>query len=265
MALIGAILGDISGSQYEFTRLRPKDLDWQHVPLFTDRCRFTDDSLLSIATKDAILKNPDKPDFQTAYYEFGNKYPKCGFGGKFREWLQSSNPQPYGSFGNGSAMRCSFIGEYYDDINEVTEKAKMSAEVTHNSPEGIKGACVTAVCVWAARHGKTKAEIFDYVKRFYGDPQKYKYPITYTLKTIRPGYRWDVTCQGSVPPAVRCFLEADNWEGFMRNVMSLPCDMDTLGAIGGGMTEEFFKGTGQDDLAILERYLPQELLDIVLK
>lgn len=141
----------------------------------------------------------------------------------------------------------------------------MSAEVTHNSPEGIKGACVTAVCVWAAKHGKTKTEIFDYVKRFYGDSQKYKYPVTYTLKTIRPVYRWDVTCQGSVPPAVRCFLEADNWEGFMRNVMSLPCDLDTLGAIGGGVAEEFFKGTGQDNLVILERYLPQELMDIVLK
>lgn len=264
MALIGAILGDISGSQYEFSRMRPIDLDWQNVPLFTDKCRFTDDTILSVATKDAILKNPKNPDFFNAYYEFGNKY-KSGYGPKFKEWLQSPKPQPYGSFGNGSAMRCSFIGEYYDDINDVVEQAKRSAMVTHNHPEGVKGACVTAVCVWAAKHGKTKVEIFDYIKRFYSNIDKYKYPISLDLSEMRDIYKWDVTCQGSVAPAMRCFLESDNWEGFMRNVMSLPCDMDTLGAIGGGVAEEFFKGTGQANLKILERYLPDELLDIALK
>lgn len=264
MALTGVILGDISGSQYEFSHMRPYDLDWKNVDLFTDKCRFTDDTVLSIATKDAILKNPKEPDFQKAYYEFGNRY-KTGYGGSFKTWLTSKNPQPYGSFGNGSAMRCSYIGEFYDDPNDVVEQAKRSAMVTHNHPQGVKGSIVTAMCVWAAKNGKTKEEIYNYVSRFYNDEAIYKYPISMELNKMRLFYQWDVTCQGSVAPAIRCFLEAGNWEEFMRNVMSLPCDMDTLGAIGGGIAEEYFKGTGLPNLIILEKYLPPELLEIVIK
>ena len=265
-ALTGAILGDICGSQYEFSKLRPKDLDWKNVPLFTDKCRRTDDSILSIATKDAIhgaeREGSEYPNFTLFYHRYGNAY-HAGYGGMFNHWLSDSNPKPYNSFGNGSAMRCSYIGEHYDNAEDVVKYAKMSAAVTHNHPEGIKGAVVTAACVAMAKRGDSKDTIYKYVSRFYNDEDKYRYPITMPLNEMRKIYKWDVTCQGSVPAAIRCFLESDSWEGFMRNVMSLPCDMDTLGAIGGGIAAEFYKETIPNEDVILQRYLEPELYNVV--
>lgn len=271
MGLKGAILGDISGSQYEFSNMRPNNLDWKNVPLFTDNCKRTDDTILSIATKCAVLDaqqedldHSDYIDFQTWYHKMGNSYNR-GYGAMFYNWLKSDNPQPYNSFGNGSAMRVSFIGEYYDNPKEIFKYAKMSAAVTHNHPEGEKGAIVTAACIAMAKRGDNKDKIFNYVNRFYGDETKYRYPITMQLKDMRKIYRWNATCQDSVPAAIRCVLEAESYEEFMRNVMSLPCDMDTLGAIGGAIAEELFGLSEFDSDKILKKYLEPNLYDLVLK
>jgi ADP-ribosylglycohydrolase len=146
----------------------------------------------------------------------------------------------------------------------VQQKARESAEVTHNDPEGIKGAVVTATCIWMARHGKTKQEIYAYVLAEY-PPGKYEYGIDMDMEYLRDEYEWDVSCQGSVPVAMRCFYESDSYESFLRNVFSLFCDCDTLCCIGGGVAEEFYKGTGFDAERLLERYLTKDLLQILRK
>lgn len=265
MALIGSILGDIAGSQYEFSNLRPDNLDWKNCELFTKRCRFTDDSVMGIGTKMAILENKENPNFAKWYRNLGQAYPRAGYGGMFRQWIKDANMGPYGSFGNGSAMRIAYCGEAFETPEATIEIAKQSALVTHNHPEGVKGAVVTAMCVFMARQGKTKQEIYNYVCKLYGDESKYKYPITMSLQDMRKIYYWDVTCQGSVPAAIRCVLEADSYEEFLRNVFSLPCDMDTLGAIGGGIAEELF-GLGHiNPDIILPQYLDEYLLDCINK
>lgn len=264
MALIGSILGDIAGSQYEFSNLRPDNLDWKNCELFTKRCRFTDDSVMGIGTKMAILENKENPNFAKWYRNLGQAYPRAGYGGMFRQWIKDANIGPYGSFGNGSAMRIAYCGEAFE-VPEVTiEIAKQSALITHNHPEGVKGAIVTAMCVFMARQGKTKQDIYNYVCKFYGDENKYKYPITMSLQDMRKIYYWDVTCQGSVPAAIRCVLEADSYEEFLRNVFSLPCDMDTLGAIGGGIAEELFGINDFNSETVLHHYLDDYLYDCVV-
>lgn len=257
MAIIGAILGDISGSQYEF--LRPKDLDWKKCELFTDKCYFTDDSVMTLAAKLAVKNGIS---FADSYRRFGRKYPNAGYGGMFDAWLHWDDEEAYNSFGNGSAMRCSYIGEHFNGEKEVIEWATKSADCTHNHPEGIKGAVVTSMCVYMARTGATKAEIFDYVKKHY-PKENYRYSVEHKIEDYRDAYRWDVTCQGSVPVAIRCFLESEDYESFLRNVYSLPCDMDTLCAIGGGIAEEFYKRTVFDEEYLLRNYLDDDLYRIV--
>lgn len=180
----------------------------------------------------------------------------------FDSWLRWDDEKPYNSFGNGSAMRCSYIGEYFNTEKEVIEWATKSADCTHNHPEGIKGAVVTSMCIYMARTGASKAEIFNYVKRQY-PIDFYKYSVEYELDEYRDTYRWDVTCQGSVPVAIRCFLDSEDYESFLRNVYSLPCDMDTLCAIGGGIAEEFYHDTGFDEEWLLKNYLDEDLYKIV--
>lgn len=257
MAIVGSILGDIAGSQYEFRR--PKDLNWDTCELFTNICHFTDDTVMTLAVKLSIKNNKS---FADSYRELGRKYPNAGYGERFDTWLFSDNEKAYNSFGNGSAMRCSYIGEYFNCQSKVIEWATKSAECTHNHPEGIKGAVVTAMCVYMARTGATKPDIFRYVKQLY-PKEDYRYSIEHRLDEYRSVYRWDVSCQGSVPVAIRCFLESENYESFLRNVFSLKCDMDTLCAIGGGIAEEFYKGTGFDNEKLLRRYLDDRLYEIV--
>lgn len=257
MAIIGTILGDIAGSQYEFQR--PKNLSWKKCELFTDNCYFTDDTVMTLAAKLAVKNNIP---FADAYRKLGRKYPNAGYGGMFDSWLRWDDEKPYNSFGNGSAMRCSYIGEHFNTEKEVIEWATKSADCTHNHPEGIKGAVVTSMCIYMARTGASKAEIFNYVKSQY--PRDfYKYSVEYKLDEYRGAYRWDVTCQGSVPVAIRCFLDSEDYESFLRNVYSLPCDMDTLCAIGGGIAEEFYHGTGFDEEWLLKNYLDEDLYKIV--
>lgn len=257
MAIIGAIIGDISGSQYEF--MRPKDLDYKHCLPFTDNCYFTDDTVMTLAAKLAVKNSIS---FADSYRKLGRKYPNAGYGGMFDSWLRWDDEKPYNSFGNGSAMRCSYIGEHFNTEKEVIEWATKSAECTHNHPEGIKGAVVTSMCIYMARTGASKDEIYHYVKNNY-PKDVYKYSVEYQLNEYRDKYKWDVTCQGNVPVAVRCFLDSEDYESFLRKVYSLPCDMDTLCAIGGGIAEEFYHGTGFNEEWILGNYLDEDLYKIV--
>ena len=257
MAIIGAILGDIAGSRWEFGR--PDNLDWEHIDLFTDDCFFTDDTVLTVATKYA-LKNYIL--FADSYHGFGNKYPNCSYGGSFDTWLHYNDKRPYNSFGNGAAMRVSPVVDTATTYKQVLNRAVLSAACTHNHPEGIKGASVTAVCSWMAKNGASKIEISEYASNQYPE-EEYMFPVTMPLKELREKYRWDVTCQGSVPVAIRCFLDSEDYESFLRNVISLSCDTDTLCAIGGGIAEEFYHGTGFDEDKLLRRYLDEYLYKFV--
>ena len=161
--MLGAILGDIAGSRFEFSK--PEGFNAKTVSLFADNCFYTDDSVMTIATKYAVLNNTS---YRVAYADFGKKYPLAGYGTMFKQWIEDFTHQPYHSFGNGSAMRVSFIGEYFSTIERVREEARKSAMCTHNHPEGIKGAEATAACVYLAKHGHSKRQIKRYVERNFG-------------------------------------------------------------------------------------------------
>ncbi len=257
MAIIGAILGDIAGSQYEYDR--PHDLDYEKCELFTDKCSFTDDTVTSLAIKHAIDTGISYTD---ALRKLCAMYPDCGYGPSFFKWVFTEKPRPYNSFGNGAAMRVSFIGEHFEEPTDVRKNARASALVSHNHKEGVKGAVVTATCVWMAKHHKSREEIFEYVLKEYPS-QDYRFSISKELQTLRKEYSWDVTCMTSVPVAMRCFYESSSYESFIRNVFSLDCDTDTLCAIGGGVAEEFYGTTGLDEEKILGRYLDENLLSVL--
>ena len=261
MAVKGAVLGDILGSQYEFNR--PRNLDWKEVPLISGLrpISFTDDTVMTLAIKKAIAEGKD---LVATMVDVGRRYPDCGYGGTFYRWILGSDHSPYNSWGNGSAMRVAFVGEHYEDYDEMQRMAENTAAVSHDHPEGIKGAVVTATCIWMARHGKTRQEIYDYVLENY-PKDEYEYSIGYSLDEMRPRYKWDVSCQGSVPAAMRCFYESTDYESFIRNIYSLPCDSDTFGAIAGGVAEEFYGGFGSVDAErILKEYLDHDLMEILL-
>ena len=260
MAVKGAVLGDILGSQYEFDR--PLDLDWKNVPLISGLpMGFTDDTVMTLAIKKAIVEGLDLTDTMV---RIGRRYPNCGYGGRFYSWINDEDHRPYNSWGNGSAMRVAFVGEYYEGYDEMQRMAEATAVVSHDHPEGIKGAVVTATCIWMARHGKTRQEIYDYVLEQY-PVNKYEYSIGYSLDEIRTRYVWNESCQGSVPAAMRCFYESSDYESFIRNIYSLQCDSDTFGAIAGGVAEEFYGGFGDVDAeGILEEYIDDELMEILI-
>lgn len=269
MALLGAILGDIIGSAYEFKNEFADDY-YNHVKkpiLFGEKTHFTDDSVLSLATKAAILRNPDDPDFKSAYLEYGIKYKDGGYGSMFMDWLEGEDHEPYHSFGNGAAMRVSYIADYYNKLSDLVLFAHRSAEVTHNHPEGIKGAITVATCIWMAKYDNaTKDDILSFVNWRY--PKcNYAFSAENTLAEMRKYYRWDETCQGSVPFAIRCLYEADSYSEFIHNVLSFKVDTDTLAAIGGGIAEELFE---KDELIsngekYLKQYLDDDLFEIYSK
>ena len=247
---LGAIIGDIVGSIYEFDNIKTKDF-----PLFSASCEFTDDSIMTIATMQALLDGSIAPDFVRAYQELGNKYPSS-YGSRFQDWLIAKNPQPYNSWGNGSAMRVSPVAWFYDDLPTVERVAEVSASVTHNHPEGIKGAQTTAVAIFMARTGSSKPEIKRYIE------SKYDYLLDFTIDDIRPHYIFDESSQGTVPPAIVAFLEGDSFEDAIRNAVSLGGDSDTLAAITGSIAGAFYgipDGIYNRALA----YLPKELNSIV--
>ncbi|MBP5470801.1 MAG: ADP-ribosylglycohydrolase family protein [Candidatus Riflebacteria bacterium] len=238
MAIKGCIVGDILGSVYEFGT--SADFDYKTVNLYDKNMTFTDDTIMALAVKKAVLNNKDYSKYMI---ELGKRYIDIGFGSNFYIWLTSENHRQYNSYGNGSAMRIAFIGEYYDDLIKCQKEAICSALPTHNHPEGIKGAKVTATCIWMAKHGKTKEQIYQYVLDEYPS-DKYAFSVNKSLDELRENYIWSETCPNCVPVAVRCFYESEDYESFIRNVISLNCDADTIAAIGGGVTEEYYHGFG---------------------
>lgn len=268
MALIGAILGDICGSQYEFRR--PRNLDWKNCELFTDKCKYTDDTVLSIATGMWLLDETNKEPWEF-YLEYGKKYSGVGYGEMFEDWLYDDGNHVNESFGNGCAMRVSPIMMYFNGFSDNPDAfkfyidiARYTCEKTHSHSESYKGASVVTSCSFMARWGRSKEEIYKYALRFYPSSQ-YTYGVDRPLEDYRKNYVWSATVQDSVPVAIRCFLESEDYESFLRNVLSLPCDTDTIAAIGGGIAEDFYKKTLDNSNELLERYLPKELLDDVSK
>ena len=247
--MLGVIAGDVIGSRYEWDPIKTTDF-----PLFHPLCRFTDDTVLTVATASAILNGTT---FDEVYLDFGRRYPRAGYGGNFHRWLAERNPQPYNSFGNGSAMRVAPVGWACADEASVLREAERSAAVTHNHPEGVKGAQATALAVFLARRAASKADIREAITSRFG------YDLNRTTDQIRPEYRFDVTCQGSVPEAIIAFLESTDYEHAVRLAISLGGDSDTLGAITGGIAHAFY-GHVPDAIAqpVRER-LPDEFLDIL--
>ena len=246
--MLGAILGDIVGSPYEFDHNNYKHKDF---PLLSEKSHFTDDTVMTVAVARGLMAG--QGDAQKTFAEvqhemrrLGKAYPNAGYGGMFGRWLRAEHPQPYGSFGNGSAMRASFAGWAAQSLEEALLLGKLSAEVTHNHPEGIKGAQATAAVIFLARTGHSKPEIKQYVEQTFG------YDLNRTCDEIRPTYHHVETCQETVPEAIIAFLESVSFEDALRNAVSLGGDSDTLACITGGIAEAFYG-------------MPQELRDETLK
>ena len=247
--LYGAIGGDIIGSIYEWNGVKTKDF-----PLFSPLSQFTDDSVMTVATADALLHHLSYGD---SYRKWGNLYPHAGYGGSFRQWLASSHPRPYNSWGNGSAMRISPVGFHARNEDEVLKEAKSSAEVTHNHPEGIKGARAAALAVFLANTGAPKQLIKEAMETRFGyDLSSRK------LDDIRPAYSFDVSCMGTLPVAILAFLESDDYEDAIRNAVSMGGDSDTIAAITGGIALAFYKTMPQEIADEIESRLPNDMLEI---
>lgn len=263
--MIGAIIGDFAGSTYEFHSIKTKDF-----PLFAPGSSYTDDSLMSIAVASALMQTGEghvgfKSHVVTSMRQIAAKYP-CpmgGYGGRFRHWLVSSVPRPYGSFGNGSAMRVSPCGDVAATLDEALELARQSAEVTHNHPEGIKGAQAVAAAIYLARTGESRDGIRSYIEQHF-------YPLHQTADEIRPRYRFDETCQGTVPQAITAFLESVSFEDALRTAVSLGGDCDTLTDITCAIAWPFYLRNGLDDTMVRLRdealaLLHDDLREIVIR
>ena len=260
--MIGAILGDIVGSIYEYDNIKTKDFE-----LFNYNCMFTDDTVMTIAVAKALSQynRADgeeilKINLIKIMHELGNLYPDVGYGGHFCDWLLDGLTKPYNSYGNGSAMRVSYVGEWANSLDEAEKIAKATAEITHNHPEGIKGAQSVAGAVYLAKIGKSKEEIKEYVSKYYD--------INFTLDDIRPTYKFEVSCQKSVPVAFEAFFESNSFEDAIRCAISVGGDSDTIGAITGSVAENFY---GIDDdlkytaLSYIDNYLLDEIEKIMQK
>jgi type I restriction enzyme M protein len=255
--MIGAIIGDIVGSRFEWNNIKTKEFE-----LLTYRCEFTDDSVMSLAVAKAILDcggdNENLGGFAVnAMREVGQPYPNCGYGGMFRQWIYSEKPEPYGSYGNGAAMRVSACGFAAHTLDEAVLLSRKVTEVTHNHPEGIKGAEATAVCIFLARTGSNILEIRDYVNEHY-------YPMNFTLDGIRESYTFNETCQDTVPQAIMAFLESSSFEDAIRNAISIGGDSDTLAAITGGIAEAYY-GVPADIRKHALTFLDERLLKILVE
>jgi ADP-ribosylglycohydrolase len=246
--MIGAIAGDIIGSIYEQQPIKTKDF-----PLFRDQCRFTDDTVLTIAIAHAILFG--RP-YQQSLQRIGRLYPRAGYGGTFVQWLFSENPRPYNSWGNGAAMRVSPVGLAFASETEVLRQAQLTAEVSHNHPEGIKGAQATALAVFLAKTGLDKNKMRERISADFG------YDLNRTVGDIRPHYTFDISCQGTVPEAIIAFLDSASYEDAIRNAISMGGDSDTLACITGGIADAFY-GVPASIRDEVKRRLAPDLLKIV--
>ena len=250
--MIGAIIGDIVGSRFEWNNIHTKKFT-----LFTSSCFPTDDSIMTLAVGKAIMEC--RGDYTRlgeivvrSMQDVGRPYPDCGYGGRFAQWMYSDHPQPYNSFGNGAAMRVSACGEAAKTLEEAKVLSRKATEVTYNHPEGLKGAEATAI--WMARNGESKEAIRDYVNEHY-------YPMNFTLEEIRPTYRFNETCQQTVPQALMAFFESTDFEDAIRNAISLGGDSDTLAAITGSVGEAFY-GVPVEMELMAASYLDERLMKI---
>ena len=256
--MYGAILGDIIGSPYEFDRgSKSKDFE-----MFEGDAGFTDDSVMTIAVAEALiatLGEDDEDISQALVYSmrrWSRKYPNAGYGGRFRKWLTAADPKPYGSYGNGSAMRVSPAGWLYGTLEETLHAARLTAEVTHDHPEGIKGAEATAAAIFLARKGSSKEEIRNYIVSEFG------YDLSRTIDEIRPSYHHVESCQETVPEAVTAFLEGESFEDVIRTAVSLGGDCDTLTCIAGSIAEAFY-GVPEELLDECILRVPAEMYEVI--
>lgn len=263
--MLGAIIGDIVGSKYEFNNIKTKDF-----PLFSDGCIYTDDSIMTIAVAKALMSShKEKSDFKknlvVEMQKLGREYPypKGGYGVRFSCWLTSENPEPYNSLGNGSAMRVSACGMFALTLEEALLLAKESAEVTHNHPEGIKGAQATAAAIFLAKQGKPKDEIRAYISENF-------YKLDKSLDEIRETYAYNETCMDTVPQAIVAFLESTDFEDAIRNAVSLGGDCDTLTAITGSIAWAYYHSMfNTEELPEIAKkaleFLPDEFKQVIVE
>ncbi len=255
--MLGAIAGDIIGSIYERNNIKTKDF-----PLFSEKCHFTDDTVLTAAVADVILNggkyiHSGKYTDQLKWYY--RRYPYAGYGVNFAHWAQSRSSEPYNSWGNGSAMRVSPVAFAFNDLDTVLQEAKRTAEVTHNHPEGIKGAQATASAIFLARTAHDKTAIKSYIQTTFG------YDLEQTLDQIRPTYRFDVSCQGSVPQAMIAFLESTDFEDAIRNAVSIGGDSDTIACITGSIAHAFYGGVPEGIAQQAKAHLDEFISSVMVK
>ena len=251
MRMLGAIAGDVIGSVHERTRTKTKDF-----PLLTPESRFTDDTVLTVAVADCLLRGRDYVD---ALHDYFHAYPDAGYGGTFWLWASSRRREPYKSWGNGSAMRVSPVAYVGTTLDEVLAEAKRSAEVTHDHEEGIRGAQATAAAIFLARTGGTKEQIRLYIER------QFDYFLAETLNDMRPTYQFDASCQWSVPQSIIAFLESTGYEDAVRNAISLGGDADTMACIAGAIAEAFYGGVPATIAEPVLARLDDRLRSIVLE
>lgn len=254
--MLGSIIGDISGSIYEYNNVKTKDIN-----LMEGMCFFTDDTIMTAAIAESLLEVGDNwsedalsGSFIKNLDKFGKRYPYGDYGGGFRNWLDSVDKKPYNSFGNGSAMRVSSVGWFAKSLEEAIEIAQISAKITHSHEEGIKGAVVTAGAVYLAKAKHSKEEIKEFIEKYYD--------ISFTLEEIRESYYYDVTCQGTVPQAMVAFLESESFEDSIKNGISIGGDTDTLCAITGAVAEAYY-GISPEMRNYAYLYLTEDILKIV--
>ena len=257
--MLGAIIGDIVGSPYEFSGRSIKTTDF---PLFSARSRFTDDTVMTCAVAAGLLapavdEETEHNNLIDAMHSVGRQFPRAGYGQRFVLWIYGRKREPLNSYGNGSAMRVSPVGWMFERLEEVERHAAISAAVSHNHPEGIKGAQSVAGSIFLARTGATQADIKNYVE------QRYGYDLSRTLEDIRPGYHHVETCQESVPEAITAFLESTGYEDAVRKAVSLGGDSDTQAAIAGSIAQAFYGEIPLEMLVGALKRLPPALLDIV--
>ncbi len=249
--MLGAITGDVIGSVFEARPIKTTDF-----PLFDRRSTFTDDTVLTVAVAHAVLEGSD---YASALRRFGRRYPAAGYGGAFYNWIFHDSAGPYDSWGNGSAMRVSPVGHAFQTMDEVLAEAQKSAEVTHNHPEGIKGAQATALAVFLARSGEDKDAIRRDVSALFD------YDLDRSLDGVRDGYAFDVSCQGSVPESILAFLESTSFEDAVRKAISLGGDSDTMAAIAGAIAEAYYGEVPERIAFRVRQRLPEDLLAVVDK
>lgn len=247
--MLGAIAGDIIGSPFEFAPYKYKDF-----PLFSEFSNFTDDTVLTVAIADILLHDLDIVETLKRY---SKKYPDRGYGGSYLRWVTSESNKPYNSWGNGSAMRTSPVGFFYNSEMDICNAARLCASVTHNHPHGIRGAQATSFSIFLARYGTSKEDIRREISRWFN------YDLSKTVDEIRPDYRFDVSCQGSVPQSIIAFLESESFEDAIRIAVSLGGDADTMACIAGGIAEAFYGAVPEEIEKETRKRLPAEFIELI--